>query len=466
MRSIKRSGIIKSIVIFAIISLLSTGGFVSGSVAPGFQWEHEYAGPGQVGDTVSCLIQTSDGGYVFGGSSSPYSFGGALPSTLITKTDSEGVVEWQKQYFYPSEYNRRPNCLGLVQTSDQGYIFAKPDNATSGFVLLKLDSSGNSQWNRTYTYNGCSIMVLTTDGGYAFAGTVGSTNPTVWLAKTNSVGNVQWYKTYDAKFDRGVTRLLQTQDGSYLIIGNSIIDPNFEGSPSTLIMFKTDSAGNLLWNKTYDADMSGWDGQSLIQTSDSNYVIVDNTNTSVAIFKTDQDGTVLWAQDYPSIGIINSIVETSDGGLALAGINGNSNSILRLAKTNSLGKLEWSITGGNLNAGPFAKFGVGVLFYNSGSCILEGSDGSLVIAGIADNQNFYDASYYLTKTQPFLPTPTSTPALPVVPSALPSNTPTTSPTSTQASQVTLSILALVAIIAVVIVIAGVAFYIFKRKQKI
>jgi len=67
----------------------------------------------------------------------------------------------------------------------------------------------------------------------------------------------------------------------------------------------------------------------------------------------------------------------------LAGIDGNR---IRMAKADSLGNIEWSITCGNLNGGPFAKFAVSVLFYDSVNCIVESSDGSLVLAGISDSQ--------------------------------------------------------------------------------
>lgn len=411
------------------------------SVAPPMQWEHEYAGPGQVGDTVIGLTQTSDGGYAFAGTNDPYSYEGVVLSTYLVKTDSSGVMQWSKQFDY-SSYNF-PSVYGLVYTSDNGYVLAQANNDSSGIALIRLDANGNIEWNRTYDNTGCSRMIPTSDGGFVFAGTDSSK---VWLLKTDSAGNVQWNKVYSAKFDRGVDHIIQAQDGSYLITGSSIIDPNFEGSPSTLVLLKTDSAGNLLWNQNYDVNDSSWDGHTMIQTRDGNFVIMDNTNTSVLVFKIDQNGTILWTQDYPAIGIIDSIAEVSDGELALAGINGGANTILRLAMTNSSGNLEWSITTGNLNLVlPFA----GGLFYNSGSCLIESGDGSLVVAGIADNENPYQASAYLIKTQPFLPIPTSKPSFPVVPSTLhaspfptnissasSANSPTSSPStslSTQAS---------------------------------
>jgi hypothetical protein len=459
-----------AIVALLLCSFLSSACLVNGQsdMAPSFQWEQEYYGPGQDGDSVTGLIQTVDGGYAFAGTSAPYSGSGLSESTRVTKTDAEGNLEWQTQYFYPPFHISALKCLGLIQTSDEGFIFGLSDNATSGFDILKLDAEGNTQWNRTYPYNGCSVMTLAPDSGYTFAGTGTSS---VWLMKTDLVGNVQWYKTYQATFDRGVTKLVQTREGCYLMIGNSIIDPYFSGSAASLEVLKTDLAGTLLWNKEYNVNSSGLDEHSIIQTNDDNYVIMDNTNSSVRIFKINQNGEVQWTQNYLDMGVINSIVETSDGGLALAGINSNCNSILRIAKTDSSGRLEWSITGGNLEPGPYAQFGIGYLFYNSGY-IIESKDGSIVIAGIANNQNAYQASYYLTKTQPFLPQPTSASfSFPNVPSTLPTEIKLPPLISTDDSTVnstlylsTIQLLLLLSIITLLIAATGVTLFIVYRKK--
>jgi hypothetical protein len=448
-----------------LIFMLSSTYLVRGNTtgAHDFQWEQEYAGPGQIGDSLTGLIQTSDGGYAFAGTSSPYSLTGLSRSGIITKTYSNGSLEWQTQYFYPSSFY--PKCLGLLQTNDQGFIFGLSDNASLGFDILKLDAKGATQWNRTYPYSGCSVMILSNDGAYVFAGT---NNSKVWLAKTDSVGNVQWYKDYEAKFDRGVTKLIQTHDGRFLMIGTSIINPYHEGSPATLEVLKIDSLGTLIRNQKYDVDNSDWEEHSIIQTNDNNYVIMDNTNTSVTIFKIDQNGVVQWTQNYPALGILNSIIETSDGGLGLAGVNSNSNSLLLMAKTDSSGKLEWHVTGGNLNKVPYSEFGVGLLFYINSDCIIESSDGSLIMAGIADYQNPYAATYFIIKTLPFLPTPTKAASLPDVPSTLPANIilPTIEAPNAHSTQGLSAVqtFILIAILTIVLVVSGLTlFQVFKRK---
>ena len=439
----KRTALALTFILALLVStmvLLGTVHFgkAQSSNAPSLQWEHEYSGAGQISDLVKCLIQTSDGGYAFLGTSDPYS-GTRVPSgSVLVKTDSSGTVQWQKQFGFTG-------ALGLVQTNDGGYVLAGQDNASSGTVLFKLDSNGNLQWNKTYPYSsnnnpyvGSNVMVATSDGGFALAGTQ---NSEVWLVKTDSAGNVQWSNTYQETFDRAVNCLMQSQDGGYIMIGASIVNPDFEGSPATLEMLKVNSAGTLLWCEAYDAGISSWDGHSIVQTSDGGYVLTDDTNSSNShiVFKTNQDGAVEWKQTFASNATtasgIYSVIETSDSGLAFSGMLQSplgGVAYIWMFKTDSLGNIEWHQTYGN--TGLFD--GVGVLYYFGGSRIIECSDGSLVVAGGAsEGGSFYQAEYYMVKTQPLLPlptqTPTPTPSPTVTPAqtASPTSSPTTSPTS-------------------------------------
>ena len=104
------------------------------SNAPAEQWEQDYGFVGYASDSVNCLIQTNDGGYAFVGISSLNSLTDTLPGTTLVKTDSSGTERWQKQFGFTG-------ALGLVQTSDGGYVLAGQDNASSGTVLFKLDQA-------------------------------------------------------------------------------------------------------------------------------------------------------------------------------------------------------------------------------------------------------------------------------------------------------------------------------------
>ena len=89
-----------------------------------------------------------------------------------------------------------------------------------------------------------------------------------------------------------------------------------------------------VWDKTYGMYGSG---RQVIQTSDGGYAIAGETDGQFLLLKTDSSGSREWTQTYGN-GSFSSIVQTSDGGYALAG-SGDS---INFVKTDSEGNMEWS----------------------------------------------------------------------------------------------------------------------------
>ncbi len=169
------------------------------------------------------------------------------------------------------------NVAGFLQTSDGGYAVAGTEawfpSGNTGMeyatdsegVLLKLDSSGNIEWNQTYTkLSGISFMVQTKDGGYAIAGDYS-------LIKTNSLGKIQWQKSYEANVFKS------NSENENLISVQQTTDDGYALLTSDNILFKVTSTGNLQWQKTYQTSTS-YLGQpsylsSFIKTSDSGFLL-------------------------------------------------------------------------------------------------------------------------------------------------------------------------------------------------
>jgi len=128
----------------------------------------------------------------------------------------------------------------VIQTSDGGYALAgRTKSFGSGgyeFWLVKTDSLGNVEWNRSYGSGSAYYILQTSDGGYVIGGTK--------LVKTDSEGNIQWKQTYGETLDRGYS-LIQTSDGGYALAGTStvIIDDDLVCYYAWLI--KTDPEGNI-----------------------------------------------------------------------------------------------------------------------------------------------------------------------------------------------------------------------------
>jgi hypothetical protein len=197
------------------------------------------------------------------------------------------------------------------------------------FWLVKTDSAGNQLWAKTYGGTGYDVafaVVQTIDGGYAIAGSTNSfgAGGDFWLVKTDSAGNQLWNKTYGGAGGDITRTLVQTSDGGYAMAGWT--NGSYGIGDEDLWLVKTDSSGNQLWNKTYGG--AGGDyPHSIIQTSDGGFAIAGHTNSYGAggedfwLVKTDSAGNMQWTKTFGTTSYEEawSLVQTTDGGYALAG---------------------------------------------------------------------------------------------------------------------------------------------------
>jgi hypothetical protein len=207
------------------------------------QWQESLGSSNSVyGNSVQ---QTSDGGYVLAG------YSGSPPTILVAKFDSSGNIKWQTLYSAPVPTGSIGGQIGysVIQTSDGGYMVGGEVNTQSA-LALKLSSGGNVQWANTYTVNGASSQFSsvrqTTDGGYVFAGyyytgaSYGGYNS--WIVRTDSAGKVQWQRTYGATTQsREFQKVALTSDGGFVAVGWTL---QFSLNNQAYVV-RTDSEGNV-----------------------------------------------------------------------------------------------------------------------------------------------------------------------------------------------------------------------------
>lgn len=285
------------------------------------EWNKTYGGEGE--DVANSVIQTSDGGYALAGR--------AAFDLWVVKTDSAGNMQWNKTY---GSSGGSSEAYSIVQTSDGGYAVAGYTNFAPSvggpFWLVKTDSAGNVQWNKTYGGNGANSIIETSDGGYAMAGYIGSDMPDFWLVKTDSTGKEEWSKNYGGSGKDIAFSVVQANDGGYALAGWTY---SFGGGGMNIWLVKTDSNGNAQWNKTYGGG-SAW---SMVKTSDGGYALA-----GTKLVETDAEGNMQWNQTHSESGQdqIYSLVQTTDGGFALAGVkepSGGGNNDFWLVKTDEAG---------------------------------------------------------------------------------------------------------------------------------
>jgi len=337
--------------------------------------------------------QTTDGGYIITGST--YSFGNGAADVWLIKTDVNGDEEWNQTFGGSDE----DEGIGVQQTTDGGYILT--GYTQSDVWLLKTDSQGNEEWNQTFgeiggsnTDTGNSVQ-QTTDGGFIIAGwthSFGNGWSDVWLIKTDSNGNEEWNKTFGGSGSDYGFSVEQTTDGGYIITGWT---DSFGNGSYDVWLIKTDSNGNEEWNQTFGGTNSDV-GYSVQQTDDGGYIVTGYTNSfgnggyDIWLIKTDSNGDSLWTKTYGGISGDGgfSVQQTTDGGYIITGYTnsfGNGANDVWLIKTDSNGNEEWNQTFGGSDD-------------DWSSSVEQTTDGGYIITGYTDSFGNGVADVWLIKT--------------------------------------------------------------------
>jgi len=249
------------------------------------------------------FIFGADGSYIVSGVTQMDSSFAYAPS--VTKFDLNGDIIWNKRY-YSGGFDEWGEYIEA--TSDNGFIlvggtrFVNP-YINDAFNLIKIDSVGNHLWTKYYSISGLErgISVKATfDGGYILSGWTSDSitfKDDLFLVKTDSIRNLIWSKTYGGVNHESVGHVYQVNDGGYLIAGYSdfygVINNDF-------ILIKTDSSGNITWNKTYGG-LNFEECDALIQCSDGNYIMAGSTSSygygsgDILVIKVDSSGNEIWS---------------------------------------------------------------------------------------------------------------------------------------------------------------------------
>jgi DNA replication initiation complex subunit (GINS family) len=335
---------------------------------------------GKNDDEGKSLIQTFDGGYAITGFTT--SFGAGEDDVYVVKLDANGNLQWTKTI----GEKERDRGNSLIQTSDGGYAIA---GLTQSFgagetdvYVVKLDANGNLQWTKTIGglgYDGGTSLIQTSDGGYAITGVTssfGAGEGDVYVVKLDANGNLQWTKTIGGPGEEAGFSFIQTSDGGYAIAGSTT---SFGVGGADVYVVKLDANGNLQWTKTIGGPGDEL-GISLIQTSDGGYAIAGATESfgagraDVYVVKLDANGNLQWTKTIggPELDLGHSLIQTSDGGYVITGATtsfGVGEADVYFVKLDANGNLQRTKTIGAKNENPIR------------SSIIQTSDGSYVIAG-------------------------------------------------------------------------------------
>ena len=308
-------------------------------------------------DLTLSIRQTNDGGYIITGYSESndgdVSGNHGESDYWIVKLTSTGELDWQKS-LGGSDLDE---SYSIEQTNDGGYIIAGCSESNDGDVsgnhgeydywIVKLTSTGDIDWQKSLggsdSERAYSIQ-QTTDGGYIIAGYSWSNDGDVlgnhgirdyWIVKLTSTGELDWQKTLGGNQNDIAYYIQQTNDGGYIIAGESNSDngdvtDNYGGSDYWIV--KLTSKGELDWQKSLGGSNDDY-AYSVQQINDGGYIIAGSSESNNGDVSGNHGNYDYWIVKLTSTGELDwqkslggsdrdesfSIQQTTDRGYVIAG---------------------------------------------------------------------------------------------------------------------------------------------------
>jgi len=295
------------------------------------------------------IQELAGGGYIAIGNT--LSQGAGQYDMYLVRLDEEGQLLWSKTYGTArSEWG-----FDVQQTADYGFVMLgnssiwRASGTETATCVIKVDQDGNLDetngvgWSRKYdgVFTGQSGRIQETSDGYVITGSMKGGGG-AYIMKLDSDGGIGWSKAYGGDRVAHGVGVRETLNGDYVVTGN-VKRPDQSATDTFLI--KMDSAtGDLKWEKQYKHDGAYSDVRSLTETSDGNYVMSGIADGKGTLIKTDSDGNMLWSKTYEAANVVSAVRETLEGGYILVGVKEliSSGIDASLIKVNSDGEVEWS----------------------------------------------------------------------------------------------------------------------------
>jgi len=391
---------------------------------------------GSNSDVFTSMTLTKDSGFIVGGYSKSDISGEKTQTSRggndywVIKYNQQGIKQWDKTI----GGNDDDKLYALVQTNDGGYLLGglsssnisgektKNSRGYSDYWIVKLDSAGNMQWDKTI--GGSYIEFLsciekTNDGGYLLGGMSLSDvsfektefcrgGYDYWVVKINANGKILWDKTIGGSQYEYLFSVKQTTDNGFIIGGHSYSYISWEKSENSrglgdYWIVKLDKQHVIEWDKTIGGSENEF-LSALLQTPDNGYILCGSSESGISgeksestrgysdywMVKITKRGIVQWDKTIggSDIDYAESIQLTKDkgliiGGYSYSGKSGEKSENMRglsdywIVKLNGKGKILWDKT-------------VGGFDYDEPRVIEEIDTDKYLIGGTSSSDSSYD----------------------------------------------------------------------------
>ena len=324
---------------------------ISASETFSTEWVRKWSGGGNRDRATALLIDSL--GNIFLAGISEYI---ETPETNwafinLVKYDSSGLEQWNRTW----NANQFDFCNGIALDSS-GNIYLGGDTIRmadlADMILIKYDSSGVQQWNRTWggeEIDYCLAIAVDSLNNIYLAGytsSFGAGGGDISLVKYNSTGGFQWARTWGGSGHEFCSEIaLDSYNNIYIIGGTS----SFGSEDKDFCLLKYDSSGVLLWNKTWGGAEYDIGKDILIDFLNNIYITGETGNfledhVEIYLAKLDNSGILQWNLTFGGTGNDRSYAIAMDSSNDLFFLGRHSNFGTILYKYNSSGFLQLNQT--------------------------------------------------------------------------------------------------------------------------
>ena len=276
----------------------------------------------------------------------------------IVKVYAQPDIDWQITLGGSAE----EIAYDVEQCPDGGYIVVGSARSDDGdisdnfnwrdFWVVKLTAGGELDWEASYggsNHETAQDVLPTMDGGYIVVGQTSSEDGQVsghqgsgdyWILKLDSIGHIDWERTYGGSSSEFGYAIEQTSDGGYYMAGgsqsmNGDVSENKGGVDYWIIRIA--ATGELIWERSYGGSQDDL-AFALDKTADGGCVVTGRTRSSDGdvtgfhggvnfsfdawVIKLSDQGELEWEHALGGTDFDDcyTIRQTGDGGYILAGL--------------------------------------------------------------------------------------------------------------------------------------------------
>jgi hypothetical protein len=171
-------------------------------------------------------------------------------------------------------------CYSIEKSNDGGYILVGEESHNA--IIIKIHEKIEFQWKKTFGEVGCYkcfySIEQTMDDNWVITGEIDRPfKSDLWLVKIDKFGDTLINKTIEIEGPYDSVRGLdikQTFDNGYIIAGGRVAVPE-----NHMLLIRTDSQGNKLWEKTLDGWILYTFNNVVHPTKDGGYVATGTTES-------------------------------------------------------------------------------------------------------------------------------------------------------------------------------------------